>query len=81
MLGRNAETGALTTVNDMPVKSILTSGQTNLVILERVTVTHFLEEISCFAEVIPYFNFMCRGFENSANFLTSFKAGKFRRHG
>jgi hypothetical protein len=45
MLGRNAETGALTTVNDMPVKRILTSGHTNLVILERVT--HFLKDIFC----------------------------------
>jgi hypothetical protein len=44
MLGRNAATGDLATVNDMPVKRILTSGHANLVILERVTVT-LLEEI------------------------------------
>ncbi len=48
MLGRNAATGGLATVNDMPVKRILTSGHNNLVILERVTVTHFLEEIFMF---------------------------------
>ncbi len=48
MLGRKAATGGLTTVNDMPVKRILTSGHTNLVVLERVTLTHFLEEIFMF---------------------------------
>jgi hypothetical protein len=55
MLGRNAAIGGLTTVNDMPVKRILTSGHNNLVILERVTVTHFLEAFPCFAEAIRQF--------------------------